>query len=85
MHKAHVISGADKGEDGGACSSPVSECFPFILSHLIFLLNPSNIDHEGAKEMATGFFFPGVAFIVPVFSVSGDAATRPHYTSVLSH
>ena len=64
-----AIRWVDKEKNEGSCSFLDREWFSFILLSLIFLLNLSNIHHEGAKRNRDSFFFPGILlpwFFLPV-------------------
>lgn len=62
-----VIRWVDKEKNGGSCSFLDREWFSFVLLSLIFLLNLSNIHHEGAKKNMDSFFFPGISCCRDVF------------------
>lgn len=53
-----VIRFVDKEKNEGSCSFLDRGCFSFILFSPIFLLNLSNIHHEGAERNGKSFFLP---------------------------
>lgn len=53
-----IIRWVDKEKNEGSCSFLDRECFSFILLSLVFLLNLSNIHHEGGKRNGNSVFLP---------------------------